>query len=413
MDAIRVGFLGLGGRGANARHEKNLGLIGKTLAMRKDYNITVTAVCDEYQDRVELVQKKFAMRELEIPFGTTNPEELFARDDVDVVVISAAWEAHVPLAIAAMKAGKGVGMEVGGAYSVQDCFDLVRVQEQTKVPFMFLENCCYGRTELMVTKMVREGLFGEISYCHGAYSHDLREEISGGVKNRHYRLRNYITRNCDNYPTHQLGPIAKLLNINRGNRMLSLTAVASKARGLNEYAKNHQEFADLKDVKFAQGDVVHSLIKCADGTVISLKLNTTLPGSYSREFTVNGTKGMYTELGNSLYLDGAEYDVNFCYKNMNNAVQYEEKYDSKIWKGISKEAMEMGHGGIDYLVLHAFYRALKNDEEMPIDVYDAASWMAITALSEQSVAMGGTPVAIPDFTGGKWVMREPKDVCEL
>ena len=43
----------------------------------------------------------------------------------------------------------------------------------------------------------------------------------------------------------------------------------------------------------------------------------------------------------------------------------------------------------------------------PIDVYDAAAWMSISCLSEQSVAMGGAPVAIPDFTNGKWMERAP------
>ena len=49
---------------------------------------------------------------------------------------------------------------------------------------------------------------------------------------------------------------------------------------------------------------------------------------------------------------------------------------------------------------------------MPIDVYDAAAWMAVSALSEQSIALGGAPVAFPDFTGGAWVTRKPKDVAE-
>ena len=256
-------------------------------------------------------------------------------------------------------------------------------------------------------------MFGEISYCHGAYAHDLRSEISGGLKNRHYRLRNYMMRNCENYPTHELGPIAKLLNINRGNRMISLTSMSSKARGLNEYAKNNEEYAFLKDQHFAQGDVVHTLIKCADGALIDLKLNTTLPTAYSREFTVNGTKAAYYQLGNTLYRDGDEFDEWSAISNVGNAKKYAEEYAPTIWNSITEEEKEAGHGGIDYFTFKAFYHAIKNNEEMPIDVYDAASWMCITALSEDSIAMGGAPVAIPDFTGGKWVMREPKDVCEL
>ena len=88
--------------------------------------------------------------------------------------------------------------------------------------------------ELMVLNMVRRGLFGEVVHCQGGYRHDLREEVSTGREMRHYRFRNYLYRNCENYPTHELGPIANVLDINRGNRMLTLVSVASKAAGLHE-----------------------------------------------------------------------------------------------------------------------------------------------------------------------------------
>ncbi len=134
-----------------------------------------------------------------------------------------------------MRAGKYTAVEVAGAYSVEDCWKLVRTHEETGVPCMMLENCCFGRDELMVLNMVRRGLFGEVVHCQGGYRHDLREEVSTGREMRHYRFRNYLYRNCENYPTHELGPIANVLDINRGNRMLTLVSVASKSAGLHEY----------------------------------------------------------------------------------------------------------------------------------------------------------------------------------
>ena len=142
-----------------------------------------------------------------------------------VVCIFSAWENHIPAAIYAMNCGKQVCTEVGGAYSLEDCWSLVETYERTRIHCMMLENCCYDRNEMMVMRMVREGLFGTIVHCEGGYQHDLREEISFGAENRHYRLRNYQNRNCENYPTHELGPIAKILDINRGNRMLSLSSI--------------------------------------------------------------------------------------------------------------------------------------------------------------------------------------------
>lgn len=150
--------------------------------------------------------------------------------------IAVSWEAHAEVAVAAMHAGKYVGLEAGGAYSIDDCCKLVRTYEETGTELMLMENCCYGRRELMALNMARKGVLGNIMHCSGAYCHDLREEITSGREIRHYRLRNYIHRNCENYPTHEIGPIAKILDINNGNRFLTLCSVSSAAMGLHEYA---------------------------------------------------------------------------------------------------------------------------------------------------------------------------------
>jgi len=347
------------------------------------------------------------------PAGYTDSDALLADENVGIVIISAAWEAHVPLAIAAMRAGKITALEVGGAYSVEDCWQLVHTWEETKTPFMFLENCCYGEKELLATKLARIGILGEVVYCHGAYCHDLRAEICGGIKNRHYRLRNYLARNCDNYPTHNLGPIAKLLNINRGNRMLKLVSLGSKSRGLETYVSEHEEYIHLKGKHFAQSDIVTTMITCADGTLITLKLDTTLPRAYSRELTVSGTKGIYSERGNIVLEDGGDYDHDDTIELCRDSADKYKDLRPKIWKDITEGEIKAGHGGMDTLMLRSFFDAVREGKEMPIDVYDAASWMVITCLSEASIANGGMPVDIPDFTGGRWVMRESKDVTDL
>ncbi len=42
-----------------------------------------------------------------------------------------------------------------------------------------------------------------------------------------------------------------------------------------------------------------------------------------------------------------------------------------------------------------------------MDVYDLASWYAITPLSEKSIMQGGQVQKIPDFSRGKWQTRKP------
>jgi hypothetical protein len=282
-----------------------------------------------------------------------------------------------------------------------------------------MENCCFDRFELLCTSLVRAGKFGKVMYCHGAYAHELRNEILGGTVNRHYRLQNYRLRNCENYPTHELGPIAKILGINRGNKMLTLSSVATKPIGL-ELATNSSLNPDpsLKGEKFSQGDIVLTTITCAGGEVITMRLDTTLPRTYSREFTVRGTFGFATQDSNQIRFesDGSMHEIfdpaQITKAYMDSAENYKE-YLPDIWKNITDKELELGHGGMDYLEFKAFFKAILNGEEMPIDVYDAAAWMAITPLSELSIAQGGAIQAIPDFTRGQWLYRPIKDVTQF
>ena len=251
-EKIRLGVIGLGCRG--------ISLLEAVMLPHAD--VELAAVCDLYEDRREKAAQMVREAKGTEPLVTGNYKDVIAMEDLDAVAITASWENHINVACEAMRAGKYAAMEVGGAYSVEDCWKLVRTYEETGVPCMMLENCCYGRDELMVLNMVRQGIFGEVVYCEGGYCHDLRDEISFGRENRHYRFRNYLNRNAENYPTHELGPIAKVLNINRGNRMLTLNAVASKAAGIHDYLLREKgPDYDAASMEFMQGDVVTTIIK--------------------------------------------------------------------------------------------------------------------------------------------------------
>lgn len=277
------------------------------------------------------------------------------------------------------------------------------------MPCMMLENCCYGKRELMILNMVKKGIFGEVIYCEGGYHHDLRGEVMCGEENRHYRLRHYIHRNCENYPTHELGPIAKVLNINNGNRMMTLTSMSTKAKSMHNFIVEKRGSDDkYANVDFRQGDIVKTMIQCANGEVITLTLDTTLPCAYSRGFTVRGTKAAYFEDNDSIFIDGQDNKYEFSPKELwDSASKYEEEYQHPLWKDYVPQG---GHDGIDWHVLRAFIESVKAGIQTPIDVYDTASWMAVSLLSEQSIAMGGMPQPIPDFTRGYWMNR--KDVVE-
>lgn len=409
MRKIKVGVIGLGQRGFM--------LLNNEILQMED--VDVLAVCDEYEDRAQAGAAAVKEKKGYDPLCTTDYRDVLAVDEIEAVVVSTAWEAHIEVAIAAMRAGKYAAMEVGGAYSIDDCWRLVHTSEETGMPCMLLENCCYGQREMMCLNMVKTGVMGEIVHCEGGYHHPLCGEITGGNENRHYRLRNYSLRNCENYPTHELGPIAKILNINRGNRMLTLTSTASKSAGLHEYAVAKRGADDpISKIRFAQGDVVTTVIRCAGGETITLTLDTSLPRYYSRGFTVHGTQGFYEEMTNSIYLekDAETYEGGeFSWKpEWNNAeTRYAAEYNHPLWKAYQEVGVrEGGHGGMDWLVLRAFFESARDKVMPPIDVYDTAAWMCISTLSEDSIALGGAPVAIPDFTNGKWIKQKEHEQVE-
>ncbi len=394
-EKIKIGYIGLGRRGYS--------VLDKCLSEMKD--VEITALCDGYAPHLEKAKVMIVEKGLPEPILTTDYHDILKNPDIDAVFVMTCWEGRSAIAIESMKAGKYTGIEVGCAFDLQECYDLVDTYEKTGVPLMMLENCCYGRREMMALKLVKEGLFGEVVHCAGGYHHNLPEcELfkDVGDEYKHYRLESYIKRNCEQYPTHELGPISKVLNINRGNKMLTLSSFASRSAGLKEAAKTilgaDSPYANMD---YKQGDIITTVITCAGGETIHLCLDTTLPRPYySRNFTVRGSKGMYTEERKVLYFEGMEEGVE------NNEEEMYKTYDHPLHKEYVALGERAGHGGMDWLVCRAFIEAVKQGTNTPIDAYDTATWMAIAPLSEASIAKGGAPVEVPDFTKGKWLCRE-------
>lgn len=405
MKTLKMGFVGLGQRGGM--------MINAFLAHPQ---ADIVALCDVYPDRVEKSSTLVKEKRGHDVHQYHDFNKMLLDKDIDAIYVASSWEEHINQAILCMEHHIPVAMEVGGAYSIQDCWRLVNAYEKTKTPIMLMENCCYDRFETLLLNLAEEKMFGEIIHMHGAYSHDLRKEISEGNIIRHYRLRNYIARNCENYPTHELGPLAKLININAGNRFVSIVSIASKSRGLEEYIKDGKcPDKSLEGVKFSQGDIISTIITCENGETITLTLDTTLPGYYSRQLEVKGTKGCANQEANMVLFDDDEevfwnpYET--IKKHGGNADKL-KKHLPKYWRNITKKQIELGHGGMDYFMIATFVDALLENKEMPIDVYDAAAWYAITPLSEKSIKNGGRPYKIPDFTRGKYKFRKPKPLFD-
>jgi predicted dehydrogenase len=374
--------------------------------------LEIRAVCDLSEAAIARILAIFDANGRPRPAVYRNHRELLVRDDVQAVMIPTSWNAHLPIAADAMEAGKYAAFEVGGASSTDELWRLVHAYERTRTPCMMLENCCYGRTELMLLNMVRQGLFGELVHCEGGYEHDLRDGDTLSLEKGIERALHNRYRNGDLYPTHELGPLAKILGINRGNRFLTLTSTASKARG--QALRAREQKTRYADTTFNQGDVITTVIKCAEGETITLTHSVSLPRPYSRNGRVQGTKGIWLEDANGIHIEGISPTEElidpagnpYTMHRWDPVESFYPKYDHPIWRTY-KDKTVGGHGGMDCLAILGFLEAVRNRTNTPIDVYDCAAWMSVTCLSEQSVSLGSMPVAFPDFTNGKWIRREP------
>ena len=389
-------------------------------------DVEISAICDIDDKMIAMTKEIFRKKGRPIPKIYNRDENdylnLLSNEDLDGVNIATPWRWHYPMAISAMKNNVHVGVEVPAALTVSECWDLVDTSEKTGKLCMIMENVCYRRDIMAILNMVRLGMFGEIIHCQGGYQHDLRhvkfndgsQPYGGGVEfgkkgfsEARWRTQHSVDKNADLYPTHGLGPVSPMMDINRGNRMLHVTSTASQARGLNKYivekgGKDHPN----AQVNFRLGDVVTSVIKCANGQTIVLSHDTNSPRPYSLNFRVQGTQGIWMKDNKSIYIEGLSPE-NHRWESEN---KYLNEYDHPLWKRFSSSKdnlSQAGHGGMDFFIARAFIESIKGAKKPVIDVYDAVSMSVIVPLSESSIESGSKPIKIPDFTRGKWKKNKP------
>ncbi len=399
---VRVGFIGLGMRGPGAVER-----------MAHIEGVEIAALCDKYTDRVEKVQAivtKFGLPQAKAFSGSEEAWKGLCDDpDIDLVYICTPWAHHTPMAVYAMEAGKHVAVEVPAAKTVDECWQLVEVSERTKMHCMQLENCCYDFFELLTLNMARQGLFGDIVHGEGAYIHDLRWDFTYD-KNGYadmWRLKENV-RNGNLYPTHGLGPVCQIMNINRGDRMEYLTSLSSNdfAMGpeLDQLAKEDPFYAPYAGKSY-RGNMNTTLVKTSLGRSIMIQHDVSSPRPYSRIHLVSGTKGFAQK-----WPSPARIALGHRWMPDEEFAALEAQHTPEIVKRVGEMAKAIGgHGGMDFIMDWRLIDCLRNGLPLDQDVYDAALWSVIAPLSEWSVANRSGSIDVPDFTCGSWKVNTPFD----
>ena len=395
---VRIGFIGLGERGRV--------LLNEILSL--DW-IEVPAICDINPGALvstqEIIQKHGRKKASEYGKDELDYKRLVERDDLDAVIIATYWQWHTPMAVDAMKAGKYVGVEVPAAISIDECWQLVNTSEETGMPCMMMENWSFRQDNLAVLNMIREGMLGDIVHCHCAHSHDCIDHwfFDSETREDRWPAEFLVKYNRDQYPTHSLGPVLSWMDIPCGDTFDSITSMATDSKGINAmFTDRFGEDHPGAGRKYAQGDIVTSMIRTKMGKTIVVNYDMQLPRPYDNRWTIQGTRGIYNEQRNEAFLK----DISPENHQWEPFPPYQDKYNHRLWQNGGKY-QGGGHGGVDLIELGYFAEAVRDKKQTPIDVYESVLMSCVVALSGDSIAKGSQPVKVPDFTRGKWETRNP------
>jgi hypothetical protein len=400
LDVVRVGYIGIGGRG-----------LGAVRRMRLIEGVEIKALCDILDDRVMMGQK--ALEEMGMPPAKTytGDENIWRRmlqeNELDLIYIATPRHLHPEMCILSMETGKHAVTEIPAVPTVEDAWRLVETSETTRKHCSMLENCTYDFWELLILNMARQGFMGEVVHVDAGYIHDQRElNVS---KAKAWRIEEFINRNGNIYPTHGLGPACQLLNVNRGDRLDYLISMSSNdftmGPKIDELAKEDDYYKKYKG-QWQLGNVNTSTIRTKKGKTIMLQYNVSNPRPYDRLQQVIGTKAISKK-----YPFPSRISVGHEWLSEEETGELVEKYTPRLVKLVGEMAKKVGgHGGMDFLMEWRLIDCLKNGLPLDMDVYDAAAWSSVVPLSEWSVAHSSCPVKFPDYTCGSFETNTPVDL---
>jgi predicted dehydrogenase len=391
-ETVRIGMVGTGLRGRSVLNE----LLGLE-------NVQIVAICDVVPDKMAKATKMITDAGHPAPETYSGDdhafEKLVKRDDIDFVYTATPWEFHVPVMLAALNAGKHCGSECPIGTTLKDLWALVDASEKAGRHCLHLENCCYGETEMLINRMVHDGVFGDVLHAEAAYLHDLREILFENRDEGLWRRAWHTRANANLYPTHGLGPVAWYLDIHHGDRFDYIASVAGPERGLDVYREaTVKDKADPKwQEKYITGDHNTSIIRTVKGKTIMLQHDVSNPRPYTRHNRIQGTKGAFEDYPPRVYVEGQAGG-----ESWKPVESWKATHTHPLWAKLGEKAKNGGHGGMDFVMAYRLIECLHEGLVPDYDVYDAAAWSAPFPLTEMSVAKGSAPMKFPDFTRGEW-----------
>ncbi len=153
-DRIQIGVIGTGSRGAY-----------EVALLREIPGVKVIACCDILPGNLE-----DGLREAgQDAAGYTDYRELFARDDIDAVVIATPLYLHYPMSLDALAAGKHIYCEKTMTYNIDEAIDLVRRVKNKSQVFQVGYQWRTNPLQKTVVDLIRSGELGRITHIFAHY----------------------------------------------------------------------------------------------------------------------------------------------------------------------------------------------------------------------------------------------------
>jgi len=366
---LRVGIVGAGSRSVSLRTALQL------------LNIRIHAICDVNKESADAARIEFGASEV-----YTHYEQMLDAARLDAVIIGTPMYLHAQQSILALDRGIHVLSEVTPAVSIDECRALVAaVKRARRAKYMLAENCNFYRNNLMVTEMVRQGLFGQIYYAESEYLH----EVKSLIEQTPWRRTWHAGINGITYGTHCLGPVLQWMP---GDRITSVSCVGSGHHHL-----------DVKGKPYENEDSCVMLARTRAGALIKVRTDLVSDRPYSLNYQLQGTDGCYESSrggpneGSRLRLRAlsqaaAWIDVDA----MLTADALAKHYMPELWRKAPPGIVEAGHCGGDFFVIQSFFHSIVENIPPLIGIHEAMDMTLPGLISQQSIVQRSSWLPVPD-----------------
>lgn len=251
MDKVRVAVVGLG-------------FGGEFVPIYQAWDKTeCVAVCRRNEEKLNAFADQF-----NIPKRYTDFYEMLKDPEIDAVHINTDLNSHAWMAIEALKAGKHVASTVTMGLKMEECQEIVRLEEETGKVYMMMETSVYTREFLYFKKLYEAGEIGRLQFLRGSHQQNMSLP---GWPSYWYGLPPMW------YPTHAVAPLSEIL----GKPVTEVRCIGS-GRINEDYIRQYNSpfAAESMQLKFKDSDVAGEVTRTLFDTI----------RQYRESFDFYGTK---------------------------------------------------------------------------------------------------------------------------